>query len=100
MDVTPKTEGTPRNPGPSWGYRALCLLDRILPEAVFRPLRVCGTWVAVLTMPSERHYSRAYLRAVFGREPRVGDVFRHFFTVCEALMLRLRVAHGTPHVCT
>jgi len=99
MEVTRKSEAAPRNPGPSWGYRALCMMDRVLPEALFRPMRRCGTWIAVATMPLQRRYSREYLRIVLGREPRLGDVFRHFFAVSEALILRLRVAHGTPHVC-
>jgi predicted LPLAT superfamily acyltransferase len=99
MAVT--TPGSPatRNPGPSWGYRALELLDRLLPEALFRPLRRIGTWVAVATMPVQRRYSREYLRVVRGREPRLTEVFQHFFAVCEALMVRLRVANGQPHRC-
>ena len=36
-----------RNPGPSWGFRFLCICDRILPEFIFRPLRWIGTWVAL-----------------------------------------------------
>ncbi len=100
MALTPAGSPAPRNPGPSWGYRFLQLSDRVLPEAVFRPLRAAGTWIAVLAMPVERGYSREYLRAVLGREPGAGDVFRHFFCVCEALMLRLRVATGRPHLCT
>ena len=93
------TRGAPRNPGPSWGYRFLRVCDRVLPEAVFRPLRSAGTWVAVLTMPRERGCSRDYLRVVLGREPGLRDVHRHFFAECESLMLRLRVANGVPHRC-
>jgi predicted LPLAT superfamily acyltransferase len=99
MGLTPKKPGAPRNPGPSWGYRALTLMDRVLPEIVFKPLRSGGTWVAVATMPGQRRHSRNYLRHVLGREPGTMDVFRHFLVVSDALMLRLRVAHGTPHVC-
>jgi predicted LPLAT superfamily acyltransferase len=88
-----------RNPGPSWGYRSLRLIDRLLPEAVFRPLRSAGTWVAVLSMPRQRGHSRGYLRVVLRREPGLADIHRHFLAVCEALMLRLRVAGGTPHLC-
>jgi predicted LPLAT superfamily acyltransferase len=97
MAVTPP--GETRNPGPSWGYRFLRLCDRVVPEALFRPARSLGTWVAVLSMPRQRGYSRAYLRAVLGREPGLGDVHRHFLAVCEALMLRLRVANGVAHRC-
>lgn len=97
MALTPPA--ATRNPGPSWGYRFLSLCDRVLPEAVFLPLRSAGTWVSVLAMPRQRAHSRAYLRVVLGREPGLPDVHRHFFAVCESLMLRLRVAGGQPHVC-
>jgi predicted LPLAT superfamily acyltransferase len=50
-------------------------------------------------MPGQRAQSRAYLRVVLGREPRLRDVHRHFLAVCEALVLRLRVADGLPHRC-
>jgi len=89
----------PRNPGPSWGFQAVRHCGRLLPEAVFAPLRSAGTWVAVLAMPGQRAQSRAYLRVVLGREPRLRDVHRHFLAVCEALVLRLRVADGLPHRC-
>jgi predicted LPLAT superfamily acyltransferase len=48
-------------------------------------------------MPVQREHSRAYLRAVTGREPTLRDIFRHFFAFEEFLMLRLRVARGLPH---
>jgi predicted LPLAT superfamily acyltransferase len=97
MAVTPQAE--PRNPGPSWGYRFLRLCDRALPEAFFRPLRSAGTWIAVLAMPLQRGFSRAYLRIVLGREPGLACVHRHFLAACEALMLKLRVANGLPYRC-
>jgi predicted LPLAT superfamily acyltransferase len=97
MAVKP-ARAEPRNPGPSWGYATLRLIGRLLPEGVFRPLRSAGTWVAVLAMPRQRGLSRGYLRVVLGREPSLADVHRHFLAVCEALMLRLRVADGRPHL--
>ncbi len=42
----------------------------------------------------QRRHSRAYLRVVLGREPTAREVFRHFFTFEETLMLKLRVARG------
>jgi predicted LPLAT superfamily acyltransferase len=99
MAVTAPGSPATRNPGPSWGFRALQVLDRLLPERLFRPVRRLGTWVALATMPVQRRYSRDYLRVVRGREPRLTEVFQHFFAVCEALMLRLRVANGRPHRC-
>jgi predicted LPLAT superfamily acyltransferase len=92
-----QTEPVARNPGPSWGYRFLCACDNVLPEFIFRPLRRLGTWVALANMPTQRAHSRAYLRAITGREPSRRDVFRHFLAFEEFLMLRLRVARGLPH---
>src|ERR1700677_1927872 len=99
MALKSATPREPRNPGPSWGYRFLRIADRVLPEPVFRPLRAAGTWVALAAMPRERRASRVYLRRALGRKPRPADQFRHFFAVCEALMLKLRVANGRPHTC-
>lgn len=89
----------PRNPGPSWGYQFLRACDRVLPEAIFRPLRALGTWIALTFMPAQRRHSRAYLALVLGRAPTLRDVFRHFFAFEESLMLRLRVANGRPVPC-
>jgi len=86
-----------RNPGPSWGYRFLSACDATVPEFLFRPARKFGTWVALANMPAQRAHSRAYLRALTGREPSLGDIFRHFFAFEEFLMLRLRVARGLAH---
>lgn len=74
-------------------------LDLLLPERLFRPLRALGTWIAVIAMPRERACSRDYLRIVLGREPSFRDCSMHFAAVCEALLLRLRVADGRPHRC-
>jgi predicted LPLAT superfamily acyltransferase len=97
IDATPSA--APRNPGPSWGYRFLRAADWVLPEAVFRPLRSLGTWIAVGALPAQRRASRAYLGLVLGRAATLVDVHRHFLEVCETLMLRLRVANGRPHRC-
>ncbi len=86
-----------RNPGPSWGYRFLRTCDRIVPEALFRPVRALGTWIALANMPAQRRHSREYLRLVLGREPSLLEVFRHFFAFEEVLMLKLRLANGLPH---
>lgn len=99
MAVKAQRSVPPRNPGPSWGLRFLRLSDLALPEILFRPLRAAGTWAALAFMASQRRASRAYLRAVLGREPRASEQFRHFFALCESLMLKLRVANGRPHRC-
>ena len=86
-----------RNPGPSWGYWFLRQCDRVLPEAVFRPLRGLGTAIAVAAMPAQRRHSREYLALVLGRPPTLREVWRHFFTFEESLMIKLRVLNGRPH---
>ncbi len=96
-EPAPASTPATRNPGPSWGYRFLQQCDRIVPECIFRPARAIGTWVALANMPGQRRHSRDYLRIVLGREPRLIEVFRHFFTFQEMLMLKLRVADGRPH---
>lgn len=93
----PASPRTVRNPGPSWGYRFLRLCDRVVPEVLFRPARALGTWIALANMRGQRRHSRDYLRVVLGREPRLVEIFRHFFTFEEMLMLKLRVADGRPH---
>jgi predicted LPLAT superfamily acyltransferase len=87
----------PRNPGPSWGFRFMRACDRFVPEFIFRPVREIGTWFAVAGMTEQRRHSREYLRAVFGREPTLLEVVRHFSFFTEMLMLKLRVANGRPH---
>jgi predicted LPLAT superfamily acyltransferase len=84
----------PRNPGPSWGYRFIRLLDLVLPELIYRPVRAAGTCISVAAMPIQRRHSRAYLRVILGREPRLIEVFRHFFAFEESLMVKLRAASG------
>jgi len=86
-----------RNPGPSGGYRFLRCCDRIFPEALYKPLRAMGTWVAMWAMPKQRKHSRDYLALVLDRPVTSRDVFRHFFAFEEVLMLRLRVINGTRH---
>lgn len=93
------TPPAPRNPGPTIGFRVMRTLDRVLPEVVYRPLRVAGTWVALVAMPRQRRHSRAYLRVVLGREPGWRDLFQHFFAFEESLMLKLRVIDGRDHSC-
>ena len=85
------------NPGPRWGYAFLRIADRVLPEAVYRPARALGTWIALLFMPAQQRHSRAYLRIILQREPKWIDLFRHFFALEEMLMAKLRTAEGRTH---
>jgi predicted LPLAT superfamily acyltransferase len=90
----------PRNPGPSWGYGFLCWAERWWPRWFFRPLLMLGTWIGLARMPAQRAHSRAYLRLVLGRAPRLVEVWRHFFAFAEFLMLKLRAGGGAPVRCT
>ncbi len=58
-----------------------------------------GTWVALAFLGGPRRHSRAYLALVLGRPPRLLEVWRHFFTFANSLLVRLRVARGVPHPC-
>lgn len=97
MAVTPDAAPPARNPGPSWGYQFLRCADRWVPEWLFRPTRALGTLIAMAGMPAQRRHSRAYLACILGRAPTWREVFRHFFTFEEALMIKLRVTNGRPH---
>lgn len=96
---TTAEEDAQRNPGPDWGYGFLRLTDKIVPECIFRPVRALGTAIAMAGMPRQRRHSRDYLRLILGREPRLREIFRHFFAFEEALMLKLRIANGRHIPC-
>lgn len=87
-----------RNPGPLWGFGFLQRIQRI-PAWALRPWLVMGTWVAVFAMPRERAHSSDFLTRVLDRPARWRDVWRHFFSYLDFLLLRLRVAGGAPARC-
>jgi predicted LPLAT superfamily acyltransferase len=89
-----------RNPGPTWGYAFLANVQRILPRWLRYLTFALGTWIAVACMPVQRAHSLAFFSMVFGRPGRWRDVWRHFFTYLEFLLLRLRVASGGAAKCT
>jgi predicted LPLAT superfamily acyltransferase len=86
-----------RTPGPSWGLRFIQLADRVVPEALFRPIRALGAKVAASRMGPQRSHSREYLRVVLGREPVEHEIVSHFAEFEKTLMLKLRVAGGQAH---
>jgi predicted LPLAT superfamily acyltransferase len=90
---------TLRNPGPSWGYNLLRRIDGLLPDALLNPLVGLGAWVAVAVLPKQRGYSRAYLSTMFGRRAHLREVWRHFFTYVQVMMIRIRTAEGSAHDC-
>lgn len=93
------TISAPRNPGPDWGYGFLSWAERCLPRWIFRPLLMAGTWVGVAFMPTQRAHSRAYLTVALRRPARLVDVWRHFFSFADVLMLMLRAGRGAPVRC-
>jgi predicted LPLAT superfamily acyltransferase len=95
--VTPSSP--PRNPGPNWGFAFLRRADAVLPRPVFDFIFGLGTWVAVAVMPAERRHSREYLSVVLRRPASLPEVWRHFFSFAQTLMLMLRVGAGKPHRC-
>ena len=88
-----------RNPGPDWGYGFLSWAERTWPRWFFRPVLMAGTWVGLAFMPAPRAHSRAYLAVVLGRPARLVEVWRHFFSFTEVLMLMLRAGRGAPVRC-
>lgn len=80
---------TPRNPGPTGGYRIILAFHRYLPGLAFRLSLAAGTWVAFLFMRKQRAHSREYLQAILGRPAAATDVWRHFYRLAEALTFRL-----------
>jgi predicted LPLAT superfamily acyltransferase len=88
-----------RNPGPTWGYGFLSWAERWWPEWIFRPALMAGTWVGLAFLPSQRAHSRAYLAVALGRPARLTEVWQHFFSFTEVLMLMLRAGRGAPVRC-
>src|SRR4051812_30762372 len=88
-----------RNAGPSWGFQFLTRAQRLAPRWLLYPGLVIGTWIAVARMPTQRRHSRDYLTHLLGRRARLLDVWRHFFTFLEFLLLRLRIASGAATHC-
>lgn len=90
---------TLRNPGPSWGYELLRRVDRVLPAIVLTLLLGVGTGVAVGVLSKQRRDSRTYLSTMFARRAHLREVWRHFFTYVQMMMVRIRAAEGGAHTC-
>ena len=86
-----------RNPGPLWGYDLLWSFDHLLPRSVLSAVLGAGCWVAVVVLARQRRDSRAYLTAIFGRPARLREIWRHFLTYVEMMMVRIRAAEGGAH---
>jgi predicted LPLAT superfamily acyltransferase len=88
-----------RNPGPNWGYDFLHRVDRLLPKVLLNPLLGLCTWAAVLAMAKQRRRSRVYLSTMFGRPAHTREIWRHFFTYAQVMMIRIRAAESGTHRC-
>ncbi len=88
-----------RNPGPECGYAFLSWAERTWPRCLFRPALRIGTWVGVLCMPAQRAHSHAYLAVVLGRPARLAEVWRHFHSFADVLLLTLRAGRGAAVRC-
>lgn len=88
-----------RNAGPSWGQQFLTRAQRLAPRWLLWPALKAGTWVAVARMPEQRRHSRDFLTLIHGRPAGIMDVWRHFFSFLELLMLRLKIAGEGPGRC-
>jgi predicted LPLAT superfamily acyltransferase len=84
----------PRNPGPEWGFAFMMWADQWWPRWIFQAGLMIGSWVGLTFMPEERKHSRDYLRLMFRREPRLIEVWMHFYAFSESLMQKLRAARG------
>lgn len=86
-----------RNPGPLWGYDLLWFFDRVLPKSVLSAVLGAGCGIAVVILKRQRRDSRAYLTAMFGRPARLREIWRHFLTYVEMMMVRIRAAERGVH---
>ncbi|HWA27344.1 MAG TPA: hypothetical protein VG734_16945 [Lacunisphaera sp.] len=89
-----------RNPGPEWGYRFLLWAERWWPRWFFTPVLRAGTGIGLAFMPRQRAHSRAYLRLVLRRPPRLVEVWENFQAFADFLVVKLRTARGMPLHCT
>ena len=83
-----------RNPGPEGSYAWIRFSLRHMPRWFNRAGMDVGTWVAFLTLPSQRACSRQYLRLALNREPTRMDVWQHIRAYTDYLILRLGICNG------
>lgn len=82
------------NPGPRGGFRIIGFLERNLPVWAFRWLLSTGTFICLLIMKETRGYSREFLRRIYGRDPRLGEQYRHLRTFMDCFVLKLQAGRG------
>lgn len=86
------TKKEPKNPGPSWGYQFIRFVDKLCPRPLMNILLRAGSLYGVLTMPSERKESRAFLTIALGRKASFWDTWTHFTAFSHFLVKRFRSA--------
>lgn len=80
----------PRNPGPSWGYRAIHWWDKHLPGPLRDAVVSIGGAVAYSSMPGQRAASHEYLTALWQRPATKREGMRHFAEFTHSLLAKLR----------
>ncbi|WP_309387036.1 hypothetical protein [Cerasicoccus frondis] len=85
----------PKNPGPSWGYRAIHWWDTHLPTPLRNAAVAIGGAVAYALMPTQRAASLEYLSVVFGRPARHRQGIQHFGEFTHSLLAKLRITEAT-----
>lgn len=71
------------------GYQIMRAIAVVCGRTVARALLYPITAYFLLVRGPERRASRAYLRRIFGREPRIWEVFHHFFVFAAITLDRL-----------
>ena len=89
-----RSGGVDRNPGPEGSYAWIRWSLKHMPGWFNQAGMNVGTWVALLTLPSQRACSRAYLRLALGRTVTTMDVWRHIRAYTDYLILRLGICNG------
>ncbi|WOO42325.1 hypothetical protein [Rubellicoccus peritrichatus] len=84
----------PRNPGPSWGFDFLQLLNRFCPAPLRDGFTAIGSSVAWAFMPKERAASMEYLSAVTGKPCSKLYSLKHFANFTALMMAKLRAGDG------
>lgn len=84
----------PKNPGPSWGYRFMRMVDRHTPQPIMNGLLAMGSLYGLIRLPRQRRHSRAFLSLALGRPSTFNDTWKHFTEFSKFLVTRFRAADG------
>jgi predicted LPLAT superfamily acyltransferase len=87
-----------RNPGPSWGYAFIYLVNRLLPWPIMKWVLRMSSLVSLCLMKEQRHFSKKFLGDILDHEPTWRDSWKHFTAFSEFLVRRFDAASGTDPV--